>query len=493
MSRIKPTFSPRSLMRRIRQYSTGPRPWYTSSLVLPLIAALGGCAVTPMPKLDRQTPSHWRHQVGKAGIPPADLHGWWKAFDDPMLNRLVDSALKSNPDARGALERLRAARALYRVRQAPVRPQLGVHTDDPVDPDASASYFVVGFDATWELGLFGRGAAIDRIAAGRLGEAQATLREVRISLVAEVVRDFIQLRAAQRREELLERIVDARRRQAQLEQTRVKLHLDSPTQLAQANAAVAAAQAALSEPRAALNAAAQRLAMLLGRDEPDAAWLKPAALPVLGPTGPIAAPADLLRSRPGIARARARVLRAAGELGIAHANRMPRIGLGTSLLWSTNIATYRPTGTTHYIGTVGPQIDIPLFDWGMRKARETAQSHELKAAVLAYRKAVLAGVTDVETALGNLQQQRRREEAIGQACAVWDDAQKVQRTRRRLGLASDFAGAKIAIASAKAELQLAAARRDRDIAYVALYKALGGAPPLPASDDAVVTAGQHAP
>lgn len=462
-------------------------------MVLPLIAALGGCAVAPIPKLDRETVSHWRHQQGKPGVPPVDLHGWWKAFDDPALNHLVDSALKSNPDAAGALYRLRAERALYRVHRAPNQPHLRARTDDPIDPDASASYFVIGFDATWELGLFGRGAATDRIAAGRLGEADAALREVRVSLVAEVVRDFIQLRAAQRREQLLQRIVAARRRQARLEQTRVKLHLDSPAALAQAEARVAAARAGLSEPRAALNAAAERLAVLLGRDEPDATWLKPGTLPALGPDGPIEAPADLLRSRPEIARARARVIQAAGELGIAHANRMPRIGLGTSLLWSTNIATYRPTGGTNDIGTIGPIIDIPLFDWGMRKARETAQSDELKAAVLAYRKAVLAGVADVETALGNLGQQRHREDAIRQVCAVWKNARIVQRTRHRLGLASDLERAKINIASAKAELKLTAARRDRDIGYVALYKALGGAPPLPASDDTAGGSGKHAP
>ncbi len=446
-----------------------------------------------MPKLNRQTPAQWHHQDGTPGIPPADLHGWWKTFDDPLLNQLVDSALKFNLDAAGALERLRAARAFYHVRQAPNRPNLRLRTDDPIDPDASASYFVVGFDATWELPLFGRDAANDRIATGRLGEADAALREVRVSLVAEVVRNFIQLRAAQRREQLLQQIVGARQRQAKLEQTRVKLRLDSPAALARANAALAGARAALSEPRAAMTAAAARLALLLGREEPDANWLKPAPLPALGPHGPIAAPAELLRSRPEIARAEARVIQTAGELGIAHADRMPQIGLGTSLLWSTNIATYRPTGGTHDIGTIGPLINMPLFDWGLRKARETAKGDELLAAVLAYRKAVLSGVADVETALGNLQQQRHREDSIKQACAVWNNERQVQRTRRHLGLASDLEGTKIDIASAKAELALAAARRDRDIAYVALYKALGGAPPLPASDDTIAAAERHAP
>ncbi|MBB6183925.1 efflux transporter outer membrane subunit [Oleiagrimonas soli] len=452
-----------------------------------LATLLAGCVRTPMPKLDQHLPAQWRHAAA-ASRPPVDLHRWWQAFHDPMLDRLVDEALENNLDVAIARQHLRAERALYGSRNAPVAPNLRARTDDPIDPDAESSYFVVGFDATWELGLFGRTKALDRIATSHVLQARTTLREARVSLVAEVVRETIALRSAQSSERSLERVLQARQRQAALTRRRVALRLSDRMDQTQADAAVATARAALAQPRMQADHAAQRLALLLGRSEPDPAWLKPGPQPRLGPTGPVAAPASLLRTRPGIAHAEANVLEAAGELGIARADLYPRIGFGASLLWSTKIATYRRDPGTNAIGTVGPILDIPLFDWGMRVSHEHAQSHRLQAAALAYRKAVLTGAAEVEDALGDLQQQREREQAEAQAVADWKQTVDAQRVRRRLGLSSDLDTVNAQIQHAEAELSLIAARQDRDLAYVALYKALGGAPPLPARDDRVNTA-----
>ncbi|GAB3034613.1 efflux transporter outer membrane subunit [Oleiagrimonas citrea] len=463
-------------------------------LLLPVLAAsgmtlLGGCINTPLPKLDHALPAHWRHATATpAKRPPADLHDWWKTFHDPLINHLVDQALTGNLDVAMARERLLAARALYQTRHAPVLPSLRVRTDDPVDPDASSSYFVIGFDATWELGLFGRAQGISRVAAGHLFAARATLRDARVSLVAEVVREAIALRSAQASERCLQQILRARQRQAALVRRRVQLTLADRSDQARADAAADTARAALAQPRMEIQHAAQRLALLLGKNEPDPAWLHPGAQPRLGPTGPVAAPASLLRTRPGIAQAEANVVEAAGELGIAHADLYPHIGFGASMLWSTNIATYKHDGGTNAIGTLGPIIDIPLFDWGMRISHDHAQSHRLRAAVMAYRKAVLAGVADVENALGDLQQQRQRERADARAADAWRRASGSQRVRRRLGLSSDLDTIDARVAYERARLELVAARQDRDLAYVALYKALGGAPPLPARDDHAATA-----
>ncbi len=453
---------------------------------------LGGCLDNRMPRLDRNVPTHWRHAAAATPArPPVDLHDWWKAFHDPQLEQLVDQALKHNPDVAIATEHLRAARALYGTRMAQLRPQLQLRTDNPIDPDATSSYFLIGFDASWELGLFGRGQAVDRVASGRYREAVENLRAVRVSLVAEVVRNVIQLRAAQRQEHLLDAIVKVRERQVELLRTRARLELSDRADLAAAQAELAQAQAALSGPRIDADHAAQRLALLLGRNEPQPAWLQPAPLPQLGPHGPVVAPAELLRTRPGIALAEARVIEAAGHLGIARADLYPHIGLGASLVWSLNINRYRRhggAGESNDIGTAGPLISVPLFDWGLRQSRKHAQGHLLKAAVLAYRKAVLTGVTEVETALGSLTQLRQREAASEAACASWKQSADLQRTRRRLGLASDLDSADIHIGQARAQMALTDARMQRDMAYIALYKALGGAPPLPARDDSTATA-----
>ncbi|MGO4780989.1 TolC family protein, partial [Lysobacter sp. 2RAB21] len=89
-----------------------------------------------------------------------DPRAWWSAFADPRLDRLVDEALSANLDVQQARWRLRAARTLYQRAGSVLRPELRARTANPIDPDASASFFVAGLDATWELGLFGRSEAI---------------------------------------------------------------------------------------------------------------------------------------------------------------------------------------------------------------------------------------------------------------------------------------------------------------------------------------------
>jgi NodT family efflux transporter outer membrane factor (OMF) lipoprotein len=456
----------------------------------PLVAVLGavllgGCTGIDMPKLDAPVPAQWRHHNVDAA-PPADLRGWWHAFHDPALDALVDTALRDNLDVAQAKERLLAARAMTRSADVAYRPRLRAKTEDAIDPDASASFFVAGFDATWELNLFGRGTATRRQARGQLDGSAASLQQVRVTLVAEVVRNWLELRAAQQREATLTAIRDARQQQWQLLRTRARLQLASTQSVDEAEAALAQAEAALAEPRAATDALAQQLAVLLGRNEPDPAWLTAAPLPALGEQSLTQAPADLLRNRPDIAHAEADVLAAAGDAGVARADLYPRIGIGGSLVWSTNLTTHRRTRDNALL-SAGPMIDIPLFDWGAREAELHARQHELKASVYAYRQAVLQGVAEVETALGQLQQQREREKQSAQAHDALTRAAHAAEVRVNLHLVSPAEQLDSQVALAQSSLALTDATVARDLAFVSLYKALGGAP-LPDADSDSKTA-----
>jgi NodT family efflux transporter outer membrane factor (OMF) lipoprotein len=442
--------------------------------------ALAGCSVA-MPKLDPPIPAQWQHAMAAQAAAPTDLHGWWRAFDDPALNALVDQALAHNLDVAQAVERLRAARILQRHEGAHYLPSLHARTEQTIDPDASASYLVTGFDANWEFGLFGRAQGTRREAQGALDASVADLQAARVSLVAEVVRNWIELRTAQRQEQLLRQVGEVRDHQLDLLKVRRRLQLVPPGAVDQAAAAAAQAEAALAAPRQAADAAAQRLAVLLGRNRPDPAWLQPGPQPRLGAWQLPGAPAELLRTRPEIARAEADVLRAAGELGVAHADRFPSLGLGASMIWATDLNNNKKRTVSNGLISVGPLFDMPLFDWGLRAAAEQAKSHELKAAVLAYRQAVLQGVSEVETALGTLLQQQQREQ---RSLEAWQALQRVDgalQTRVKLKLDSPLALADGRIAADQAALELADARASRSLAYVALFKALGGAP-LPADE-----------
>ncbi|MBA2079199.1 efflux transporter outer membrane subunit [Rhodanobacter sp. PCA2] len=459
--------------------ATGPfRRWRTT--LLATAVALAGCSVA-MPRLEPPIPAQWQHAMAAQAATPTDLHSWWRAFDDPALDALVDQALERNLDVAQAVERLRAARTLQRREGTRYLPGLHARTEQTIDPDASASYLVSGLDATWELGLFGRAQGTRREAQAALDAGAADLQAARVSLVAEVVRNWIELRAAQQQERLLSQIGAARSRQLELLQVRQRLQLAPAGSVDQAMAASAQAQAALAAPRQAVDAAAQRLAVLLGQNHPDPAWLQAGPQPQLGAWQLPGTPADLLRTRPEIARAEADVLRVAGELGVAHADRFPSVGLGASLIWATDLNNNRSHTVSNGLFSVGPLFDMPLFDWGMRAAAEHAKSHELKASVLAYRQAVLQAVSEVETALGTLQQQRQREQHNLEA---WQALQRVDgtlQTRVKLKLESPLALADGQLAADQAAIELADARASRGLAYVALFKALGGAP-LPADE-----------
>lgn len=444
-----------------------------------MLLALAGCAA-PLPRLGPPLPAQWQHAIAANKASPADLHSWWHAFADPQLNELVDQALANNLDVAQADERLLAVRVLHERAPARYLPSLSINTHDVVEPSASASYFLVGFDANWELGLFGRAEASRRSSQGALDASVADLRSTQVTLIAEVVREWIDLRTAQQQQRLLQQMRQLRQQQWQWLQTRQHLQLATPAAVDQAQAALAQADAALAAPRQAINASAQRLALLLGQNHPNPSWLKIGNAPELGAWRLDSAPADLLRSRPEIAHAEAEVLQAAGAQALAHANLFPSIGIGGSIDWSIDIDNDKKNShTPNDILSLGPEISIPLFDWGIRLAAKHARDHQLKASVLAYRQAVLEGVSEVETALGSLQQQAQREHHGRVAWQAFQRVDKAVQTRVRLHLSSPLDHADSQIASDQAALELAEARASHCLAYVALFKALGGAP-LPA-------------
>ncbi|HMB43030.1 MAG TPA: efflux transporter outer membrane subunit [Luteimonas sp.] len=437
-----------------------------------LWVVLGGCVSTPMPDLQVPLPSQWLHTIA-ASAAPRPGSPWWRNLGDSQLDALIERALAENLDIGQATARLRAARELGRTADSELRPDLHFRTSNPIDPDASASYLVAGFDSVWELGLFGRGKAVHRMARAQLDIASADVGDAKVSVAAEVARQWILMRAAQQRLVVLEQISERRALQAQLMAERRRLMLASPQDAAQADAAAAQARMAATDPREAEATSAQALALLLGQAEPDPAWRQPGALPHLNAPPFVSIPADLLRQRPDIRRAQAAVLNAAGELGEAKADRFPSVAIGGSVVRSTSEAE-RISTDTGSIGSLGPLIDIPLFDWGLRRAKAMAKGELLTASVVAYRKSVMVAVSEVESGLVAMEEDQSRETQANLALRALDDAASDVETRKRLGLASglDVAGSKVERDQASIELDNAIAHEALD--YVALCKALGG-------------------
>ena len=250
----------------------------------------------------------------------------------------------------------------------------------------------------------------------------------------------------------------------------------------QAQARLVQLDADAAEPRAAIRAAAQGLAVLLGQTEPDARWFDAAPVPRLSAPSLAQLPADLLRTRPEIRKAEAHVQEAAGDLGLARAALYPRIVLGASFLSSYNVTQNRPVRSSN-VPIIGPVIDVPLFDWGRRRRNAEAHEDALDAALLAYREALVVGVGETETALSAFDQQSRRVADRERALSALDAGEASQRVLQGQGLSSEFDGLPLQRARHQAEMDLTGAQASRALAFVALYKALGGAP-LPADGDA---------
>ena len=462
---------------RPRATRSGRRPGRALGIAAGMaLSLLAGCSVAPtLPQPRVALPEHFS-QAPALG-PKPDLTHWWRGFGDPVLDALVARALRENLDLQAAGERLAAARALAPTVTAKYLPQLSLYTNQQPTPGSTASYFQVGFDAVWQLGVFGRAESERRVIAGNAGLAAADLAAARVVVVAEVVRQYLALRAAQAQAALDADLVAAAQRRVALTAVRIKQDLAAPEAGDAAAAALDSARAEASAAPAAIAVARQQLAVLLGEAEPDSMLTTVAPVPAPPTATAVLPPADLLRTRPDIQRAEAAVLRAAGELGIARADLYPRLALGWTMTASARTAGGE-IGRLRGIPSFGPIINMPLFDWGLRQAQVRANDHALRAAVLSYRQTVLTAVGETEQALAQLAAARERATQSAAAATALARAAQAAATRTRLGLADGLEGDSARIAALRAEQVASQAREAEGVAYVALYKALGGAAPV---------------
>ena len=433
-----------------------------------------GCTAVSVPKMAAQVPGAWSAQADPAGR-PVDLRSWWKALDDSRLNGLVEEALHHNLDLAQSARLLEAERQLAGRANARFLPWLTGGARPAKDAAARDSYFNVGLDMAWELGLFGAAESGRILAQAQLERAEARQQALRVSLVAAVVRNYLDLGVANGQIEILRQIQALDSKAERFTLTRLNTHLGSQKEVDAANLQRWQTQSELAAMRLTADRSARALALLLGRSDPDPEWRKIVQPSALTSFALHAIPADLLRTRPDIGEAEAEVLRAAASLGIAHAAMYPRLSLGGSILYSYNVTQNRRSNS-NFVPSVGPTIDIPLWDWGMRRAQVVASERGIDAALLGYQQAVLTGVSEVEEALSSLERLREQVQALEKAGQAQARRVAAQRQLAALGLSSDAETLAESRSFLEARAKIELAQGSRALAFVALYKALGGAP-----------------
>lgn len=451
------------------------------TVVLLGVAIVAGCASFPVPTLDRSVPANWSQKPVASpratSSPTPDLTHWWKAFADPELDAIIQEALHGSLDLREARQRLKAARALEKGALTQFQPTLSFKADTQPYAPVDTNYFEVGFDAEWELGLFGRRENSRRLGQSTLGSVESRLKAAEVSLVSEAARTYIGIRTTQAKIMLLQQASASEDELLDIARKRRELGLASALAESEHESEYAAILAQLDGAHADLESALLRLGLLLGRQAPDARWREPAPIPLISSYQIRNEPADLLRTRPEIREAENRVLIAASRLGLAKGDLFPKLSLGGFIGISSRMNGLSLAKTTEGV-FLGPSIEIPLFDWGRRKAVIEARDAELSAALIAYRKAVLQGVSDVERAFASLQFKRA---TVSHRMQVVDASSRaVAGTEKliELKLKGHNALAQAQKALAVAELDLVDARYQEALAVIALYKALGGAPLL---------------
>lgn len=460
--------------------------WSWRACTVASLLALTGCAATHADfQPDLPLPAVWRNATppesnpGGGSAHAASLSGTvevWRVFEDRRLDELVDAALQSNLSLAVAAEHLRAARALAGVAMAPYRPTLSFGSSPSSTPDARATYFQFGFDATWELPLFSRATNAHDLLAVEVANASADAAGARSSVVGETICAYFELVTAARRDALLLRLSTFDRGRLERTRSRVSAGLESPVALQSAAMARLATEVRAVEARPAQIRSLQRLAILIGRTDPDPSWTfdaQPIALPIVSIDS---TPADLLRARPDVRVAEGDVLGAAAALGIAQADIYPHVSLVGALAAATRISGLGASASNGML-SIGPAISIPLVDWGMRRARRDARSAELTAAVLGYRQCVLTAIAEGESALAQWNSAERTVQMLTGALRSSEEAHRASDVLVRAGLADEsaFDSERELI---EAQLSVAESQLQGVRALVQLWKAFGGAAPV---------------
>ncbi|HWB39761.1 MAG TPA: TolC family protein [Gemmatimonadales bacterium] len=414
---------------------------------------------------------------------------YWRSLGDTTLDRLLGEALRANLDVEAAGARIQGARAARLEATLDFVPTVTAVAGYTRQRIAGASFPVgsgsfpdqdiwdAGFDASWEVDLFGRVRRGVQARGALVGAAEEDLRDVRVSLAAEVARVYFELRGAQEQLTVAQRNGENQRRTFELTRERLEGGRGTAFDTERAQAQLNITLASIPSLEARVAAAQYRLGVLVGRPPAAVAAELDAVLPTpaLPATVAIAAPDSLIRRRPDVAAAERRVAAEHAFVGEAKADYLPRLNVGgTAGFTSSDVGDLGGDGTFRY--AVGPFITWPLLNLGRVKARaDLARSFEAEARAQ-YDRTVLEALEEVESSLVRYRTALSRVERVREAAAASGRAAELARLRFTGGVADFLQVLDAERTQLETEDQLAQARTEASTAYAALYKALGGEP-----------------
>jgi NodT family efflux transporter outer membrane factor (OMF) lipoprotein len=467
-------------------------------------AAAAGCTVGPdYHSSPARVPASWSSPPtnGLTDIAAASS-SWWTSFNDAELDSLIQRAAQSNPDLRVAAARLRQARAVRdmsasdlwptldtsasyaRAKQSKNQPLIGAL---PLPPNFPFEYSVyqAGFDASWEIDLFGaKRRALEAASAEWEGSVEAR-NDALVSILAEVGRNYVELRGGQLRLEIARRNLKLQDEALELTRARVQGGVATELDVARAAALLAGLQAAVPPLEAAVRGNMFGLAVLLGREPGElVAELSPSApVPPAPPEVPIGLPSDLLSRRPDVRRAERQLAAETARIGLAKSDWFPKLSLtGDAGMESVSLGKWFEPGSLFW--SLGPSLQWRALDFGRVRAEVRAQTAVQEAALATYEKAVLVALQEAENSVVVYAHEKNRRRSL---------ADEVAENRRSLAMADglyrqgrvnflDVLDSRRSLY--ESEDQLAVSDQAVSLDLIALYKALGGGWEILAPDPA---------
>jgi multidrug efflux system outer membrane protein len=444
---------------------------------------LSACAVRAPYETPHVAPAELEHAAAELFAErPFDAH-WWRQFEDPVLEDLIAQALDANHDVRAAMARVEQARAIFddvaRDRYPIAAAGASVDRRNQVVPGVTDEHidtttYHAGFDAFWEIDLFGRVRSAVVAAATTAESFEASLDDVRVRVVADVARNYFELRGLQQQLAVAERNLINQRETLRLTEVRRDAGVGEEQDVASAAAGVAAIEATLPPLRAGMNRRQHRLAVLGGvRPAALATDLAPRPYPPLATSLPIGEPGLLLRRRPDVRAAERRLAAATARQGIAAADLYPRVTLTGFLGFLAGRGSLFGTADSR-AWAVTPALSWAAFDPGSARARLRGAEAVTSEALAEFDQTVLLALEETENALVGYREEQQRLVRLAEQARESGRAADIARARYREGVVDFLSLLDAERTQLQAEDAVARADVGVFVSVVALYKALGG-------------------
>jgi multidrug efflux system outer membrane protein len=448
---------------------------------------LAACAVGPNYRAPAIEPAHVQNAESSAFVVQTPEALWWQQFEDAELDGLVARALAANLDLRSAYDRVKAARAVFVESNFDYAPHVPLdaaysHFDEqqpgfgPARINARSDS--LGFDASWEIDLFGHVRRSVEAAKADLGAERANYQDAQVTVAAEVARNYFELRGAQKRLAVARENLSTQHQTLELTQLLDESGRGSELDVQRSRARLKATEATIPPLEAAEKQAQYRLAVLIGQrpgqlDEE----LRPAEVATYAKVLPIGDPTQLLRRRPDVRAAERQLAAATARVGIATADLFPRVNVtGFIGFLSGDVGRLFSTasGNDARAWSVTPAVSWAALDLGSVHARLRASEAQSDAAAANYEKVVLTALEDTENSFVAYASNQSQLKSLTEQAQASRRAAELADIRYREGGADFLVLLDAQRTQLDAEDSVAQAQTAVNVSVVAIYKSLGG-------------------